>query len=274
MAQTIQGRTTTNAPVHPRATRRAPWPIAFYRSAVGKKWVMAVSGVILLLFVLGHMIGNLKLYLSKQEIDLYGEALRDMPGHLLPRTVLLWSIRVVLILAFAVHIHAAYALTRMNRRARHVGYQSPRDYVAADFASRTMRWTGVIVLAFLAFHLADLTWGAANGSHFLRGDPYNNLVYSFRRPVVAAFYIVANLALGIHIFHGAWSMFQSLGVNNPRYNTARRRFAQGFAAVIVLANISFPIAVQAHLVNLRCPGEKPPTASCPTSTNQATAVKG
>src|SRR4029079_7765250 len=249
------------APIRPRPTR-GPAIVRFYRSAVGKKWVMAITGVILMGFVLAHMIGNLKLYLSKEEINLYGEPPRDMPGHLLPRTVLLWSIRIVLILAFVLHIHAAYALTRMNRRARPVGYQAPREYVAANFASRTMRWTGVIVLAFLAFHLADLTWGAANGSRFLRGDPYNNLVFSFRRPVVAILYVVANLALGIHILHGAWSLFQSLGINNPRFNKARLRFAQGFAAVIVLANISFPIAVQLHVVEPECPGQEPPTAVC------------
>jgi succinate dehydrogenase / fumarate reductase cytochrome b subunit len=258
--------------VQPKPKRRAPWPIEFYRSAVGKKWVMAVSGIILLGFVLTHMLENLKLYLGKQEIDLYAEALRDMPGHLLPRTVLLWSIRVVLIAAFVLHIHAAYALTRMNRRARPVGYQAPREYVAANFASRTMRWTGVIVLAFLAFHLADLTWGAANGSHFVRGDPYDNLIFSFRRPVVAVFYVIANLALGIHIYHGAWSLFQSLGINNPRFNQARRRFAQGFAAVIVLGNISFPIAVQAHLVTPKCPSQRPPTATCPASGNSTSAA--
>jgi len=140
MAQTIEGGTPGVAgisprAVHPRPNRRAPWPIEFYRSAVGKKWVMAVSGVVLLGFVFAHMIGNLKFYLSKQEIDLYGEALRDMPGHLLPRTVLLWSIRIVLILAFVLHIHAAYALTRMNRRARPVGYQAPREYVAEKLQS-------------------------------------------------------------------------------------------------------------------------------------------
>src|SRR6476659_5855041 len=123
MAQTIAGGTPKSSapagavprqppPVRNRVSRRAPWPVEFYRSAVGKKWVMAVSGVVLLGFVLAHLIGNLKFYLSKQEIDLYGEALRDMPGHLLPRTVLLWSIRIVLLAAFAFHIHAAYSLTR------------------------------------------------------------------------------------------------------------------------------------------------------------------
>ena len=125
-----------------------------------------------------------------------------------------------------------------------------------------MRWTGVIILAFLVFHLMDLTWGNAN-PHFLRGDPYNNLVYSFRRPAVAFVYIVANMALALHLYHGIWSMFQSLGITNPRYNTLRRRFAQGFAALILVGNVSFPIAVQLHAVDLKCPGTKPPTAACP-----------
>ena len=164
------------------------------------------------------------------------------------------------------HIHSAIGLTVINRKARPAAdrYQSKRDYVAADYASRTMRWTGVIILAFLAFHLMDLTWGNAN-PHFLRGDPYNNLVYSFRRPLIAIVYVVANMALALHLYHGVWSMFQSLGINNPRYNKLRRRFAQGFAAVILIGNVSFPVAVQLHAVKLKCPGSKP-TATCPHDT--------
>ena len=198
------------------ATRRRPWPVEFYRSAVGKKWVMAVTGLIGLGFIVGHMIGNLKLYLSREEIDLYGEALRDFPKHLLPRTVFLWTLRIVLIVALVLHVHCAYSLTRMNQKARPVRYQSKRDYSVANYASRTMRWSGVIVLLFIVFHLLDLTWGGG-GADFQRGDPYNNLVRSFDRPLVAAVYVIANLALGLHLYHGAWSMFQSLGVNNPRY---------------------------------------------------------
>ena len=226
---------------------------------------MAVTGIILLGFILAHMIGNLKLYLSKEEINLYGEALRDMPGHLLPRTVLLWSIRVVLTLAFIFHIHSAIGLTRINRKARPAAdrYQSKRDYVAADYASRTMRFTGVFVLLFLIFHLMDLTWGNAN-SQFLRGDPYNNLVYSLQRPAVAGVYIVANIALAFHLYHGAWSMFQSMGITNPRYNTLRRRFAQGLAAFMLIGNLSFPVAVQLHMVTLQCPHTEPATAVCKT----------
>jgi succinate dehydrogenase / fumarate reductase cytochrome b subunit len=156
--------------------------------------------------------------------------------------VFLWIIRMGLIVSFPLHIHAAYSLTRMNHRARPANYAGSREYIAASFASRTMRWTGVIVGLYVLFHLADLTWGTLNGD-FVRGDAYNNLVASFERPAVTAIYLVANIALGIHIFHGAWSMFQSLGLNNPRFNEWRRRFAQGFAALIVLGNVSFPIAI-------------------------------
>ena len=111
-----------------------------------------------------------------------------------------------------------------------------------------MRWSGVIVLLYLAFHLADLTAGWLN-PHYVRGDAYNNLVHSLERPAVAALYIVANLALGIHIFHGAWSLFQSLGLNNPRFNRWRLYFARSFAAIIVIGNLSFPILVQANVLS-------------------------
>ena len=250
------------APIRTRSTQGLPI-LRFYRSAVGKKWVMAITGVILMGFVLAHMIGNLKLYLSKEEINLYGEALRNMPGALLPRTVLLWTIRIVLIGAFVFHIHSAIGLTLINRRARPPAdrYQSKRDYIAADYASRTMRWTGIIILAFLVFHLMDLTWGNAN-SQFVRGDPYNNLVISFRRVPVAIVYALANIALAFHLYHGTWSMFQSMGFTNPRYNALRRRFAQGFAAIILIGNVSFPIAVQLHAVKPECPHSIPTTAPC------------
>ena len=137
MAQTMRASTPV---VRAPSSRRTPWPLAFYRSAVGKKWVMALSGVVLMGFVISHLIGNLKLYLGRGEINLYGEALRDMPGHLLPRTVLLWTIRVVLIGAFVAHIHAAWGTWRMSQKARGQ-YQSPRDWLAANYASRTMRWS-------------------------------------------------------------------------------------------------------------------------------------
>jgi len=238
---------TTGAPI-PRA-RRQGHPLAnFWHSAVGKKWVMALSGIALLGFVLAHMVGNLKLYLGAEHLDEYAEWLRTLGEPALPRTVLLWGMRIGLIVAFVLHIVAAAQLTRMNWTARPVRYQAPRDYVAANFASRTMRWTGVIIALFLIFHLLDLTWGQANPD-FVRGDVYDNLIASFERVPVAIIYIVANLALAFHIFHGAWSMFQSLGWNNPRFNSWRRSFAIAFALVIGIGNVSMPLLVVTGVVS-------------------------
>jgi succinate dehydrogenase / fumarate reductase cytochrome b subunit len=237
------------APVHRKSRRPAPWPVEFYRSAVGKKWVMALTGIMLMGYVFVHMVGNLKVYLGAEEVNHYGEFLRELLVPLLPRTVTLWLLRLGLIAAFVFHIHAAYALTRMNRQARaEGGYVSPRDYRAANAASRSMRMTGVVILLFLIWHLADLTWGTVNPD-FERGDVYRNLVASFERPAVSAIYIVANVALGLHLFHGAWSMFQSLGLNNPRWNSWRRGFAAGFAAVVMVGNLSFPIAVLTGVIS-------------------------
>lgn len=241
----------------PSAGRKLPWPVEFYKSAVGKKWVMAITGIVLLGFVLAHMIGNLKVYIGflpaegAYEIDIYGEALRSLFFPILPEYVALWLLRIGLIVAFGLHLHSAYTLTVMNRRARQVDYQGPRNYLAADYASRTMRWTGIIVLLYLAWHLADFTWGI-NGiapSGWEQGAIYDNFIASFSRVPVAVLYIVANLALGVHIYHGAWSMFQSLGVNNPKFNAWRRYFAIAFAAVIVIGNVSFPIAVLTGIVS-------------------------
>lgn len=231
-------------------TRPRPhtWALEFYSSAIGKKAVMAVSGIILLGFVLTHMIGNLKIYQDAGHMNAYGEYLRTIGEPILPHTGFLWILRSVLILAFALHIHAAFSLTMMNRRARPTNYKGGRNYAAANYAARTMRWSGVIVGAFVLFHLMDLTWGTANPD-FVRGEPYQNLVASFQRTPVAIVYIVANLLLGVHIFHGAWSMFQSLGWNNPRFNPWRRWFAVGFAALIVVGNVSFPVAVMLGIVD-------------------------
>jgi succinate dehydrogenase / fumarate reductase cytochrome b subunit len=236
----------TGAPI-PRPRHRGHPLLNFWRSAVGKKWVMALSGIALLGFVFAHMVGNLKVYLGAGHLNEYAEWLRTFGEPVLPRTVLLWGLRIGLIGAFVLHIVAAYQLTRMNQKSRS-GYQAPRDYVAANFASRTMRWTGVIVALFLIFHLADLTWGSANPD-FVRGDVYDNLFASFERVPVAIFYIVANLALAFHIFHGAWSMFQSLGWNNPRFNIYRRYFAAAFALVIGVGNVSMPLLIVTGVVS-------------------------
>jgi succinate dehydrogenase / fumarate reductase cytochrome b subunit len=234
------------APV-PARRFRTPFVVEFYRSAIGKKWVMAVTGVIGMGYVVAHMVGNLHVFEGPEQVNRYGEWLREMFDPPFPRTFTLWMLRSVLVVAVVLHIHAAYALTRMNRRARPVGYQSRRDYVAVNFASRTMRWSGVIVGLFIVYHLLDLTVGASNPG-YTRGNVYRNVVASFEQWPVALVYIAANLALGLHLYHGAWSLFQSVGWNNPRFNQWRRSFATVFAIVVTGGFISVPIAVLAGVV--------------------------
>ncbi|CAN5881730.1 succinate dehydrogenase cytochrome b subunit [soil metagenome] len=232
----------------PEAVRYSMWPLEFYRSALGKKYVMALTGIAWMGYVFAHMVGNLKMYLGPESLNTYSEWLRESLLYpILPHHVMLWILRLGLIAALALHVHAAWSLTRMNRKARPVKYQTARDYIAADFAARTMRWTGIIVLLFIGYHLADLTWGWVNPG-FVRGEVYRNVVASLSNPIVALFYLAANAALGVHLYHGAWSLFQSLGINSPRFNPWRRLFAIAFAAITVGGNLSFPIAVQLGIV--------------------------
>jgi succinate dehydrogenase / fumarate reductase, cytochrome b subunit len=188
------------------------------------------------------MVGNLKMYQGAHALNVYGETLRELLYPLLPRTLFLWIVRIGLILAFAFHIHAAASLTMMNRRANAGGYRSKRDWQAANGASRSMRLTGIVILLFLVWHLSDFTWGFVNPD-FVRGDVYRNVQASLTNAVPAAIYVLANIALAVHLYHGAWSLFQSLGLNNPKYNSWRRSFALGFAALIALGNLSFPLTV-------------------------------
>ncbi len=243
--------TVARGPAKPgsRAKRKAPFPVELYRSALGKKYIMAITGIMLIGFVVAHMVGNLKMYLGPDELNHYGHFLRELLVPLLPRTWALWGLRIGLIVAFALHIHAAYSLTRMNHAARTVKYQSSRDYIAANWASRTMRYTGVIFAIFLVWHLFDLTF-TGTGATFVRGFAYENLAESLSRIPVALLYIVGNLALGVHLFHGIWSLFQSLGWSNPRFNAWRRNIAATIAGIVVVGNVSFPIAVLAGVVSI------------------------
>ncbi|MGI9528600.1 MAG: succinate dehydrogenase cytochrome b subunit [Acidimicrobiia bacterium] len=246
--------TTTERPdVHQR-TRWQDWLGGFFSSSVGLKWLMAITGIGLLLYVLAHMIGNLKVFLGmndlgEYEIDLYGEALRDLGGHLVPEESILWLFRIGLLAAFVIHIGASSALTKRNWDARGTDrYDAQRDYAAANYASRTMRWSGTIILLFTLFHIADLTLGWANPD-FEHGAVYHNIVASLSNPIVAIFYLVAQAALAFHIFHGAWSMFQSLGIVNPKYKTFRKYFAVGFAALIFIGNCAIIVGVWTGVVS-------------------------
>ena len=240
--------TTERRPNVHRRQRWEDWLGGFFSSSVGLKWLMAITGIGLLLYVLAHMIGNLKMFQGAYEggeyaIDLYGEALRNLGGDLVPHESVLWIFRVGLFLAFVIHIGASAALTKRNWDARGSDrYEAQRHYAAANYASRTMRWGGIIILLFLLYHLADLTFGWANPD-FVYGAIYDNVVASLSRPPVAILYLVAQVALAFHIYHGGWSLFQSLGFVNPRYSVWRRYFAIGFAALIFIGNTAIILAV-------------------------------
>ena len=218
------------------------------RSAVGLKAVMAVSGILLFGFVLAHMAGNLKLYQGPAKMNAYAEWLREIGYPAVPHSGVLWILRLGLLVAVALHVSSAWRLTVRNRAAR-PGRHGPEP-VQATYAARTMRWGGVILLLFVLYHLAHFTWGwRFVHPEFVAGDVYHNVVAGFSVWWVSAFYIVAQVALGFHLYHGLWSMFQSLGWNHPRYNAWRRKFAAAFALVVSGANISFPLAVLSGLVS-------------------------
>jgi succinate dehydrogenase / fumarate reductase cytochrome b subunit len=219
---------------------------ALTHTLIGKKVVMAVSGVILLGFVLGHMVGNLKVFQGPEHFDAYAEGLRTVGAPLFGRGQLLWAVRLVLLVAVVLHIAAAWAVTRASWAARPEGYHALR-LVETTYAARTMRWGAGIILLFVIFHLLDLTFGRVNPS-FVPGDPYHNVIATFGRVPVALGYIVAMAALCLHLYHGIESACQTLGFDHPRYNVWRRRIALGFSLVVAGGFIAVPVAVLAGVV--------------------------
>jgi len=217
----------------------------FLDSSVGKKVVMAVTGIVLFGFVTVHMLGNLQAYMGAEPMNHYAELLQTMihgKG--------IWVFRAVMITSVVAHGWAALSLTLANRAARPVGYRA-QQLQAATFASRTMRWTGVILGLFIVFHILHLTTGQIHpGGEFVKGKAFENLVTGLQVGWVAAFYIVAQACLGFHMWHGVWSLTQTLGWAHPRYDKLRRRFAYVMAILVAGFNISFPIAILTGIIHL------------------------
>jgi succinate dehydrogenase / fumarate reductase cytochrome b subunit len=211
-------------------------PITFWQSTNGKKVVMAVTGVMMFGFVVGHMLGNLQMYEAPEHINAYGHFLHSI-GELL------WLERGVMLLAIALHITATIQLALRSKAARPIGY-SRRQAINSSYASRTMYWSGPIVLAFIIFHLLQFTAGYIHPqSQFIAGDVYHNVVAGFQVWWVSAWYIFAICLLGHHLSHGLWSMFQSVGLAHPRISPYLRNAARTVALVIVVGYISIPISV-------------------------------
>lgn len=203
---------------------------------------MAITGLIGFGFVIGHMIGNLQAFPflgGAHALNAYAANLRKLGG-------LLYLARFILLAAVVIHIVAAYQLTQMSLKNRPLNYErwTPRG---SDYASRTMRWSGPILLLFIIYHLMHFTFGNVH-PNFQEGDVYANVVNGFSIWYVSAFYIAAMVALALHLFHGVWSMFQTLGLNNPTCNRILHRFSVISAIVISLGNISIPVAVLAGYI--------------------------
>ena len=215
-----------------------------YRSTLGRKMVMAVTGLMLVGFVVAHMLGNLLVFVGPEELNEYGKFLQHGTHGLI------WGARGGLLLAVLLHIWAAVSLTRSNRAARKQGYQYKLEKQKTTYAAITLRYGGFVLFCFIVYHLAHFTFGVGH-PEFVRGQVYNNVVHGFQVPVVSIFYIVAMLALGLHLYHGIWSGLQTLGINNPQFNLLRKRLALAIATIVVLGNCAIPIAVLTKLVELQ-----------------------
>jgi succinate dehydrogenase / fumarate reductase cytochrome b subunit len=209
----------------------------FYESTVFKKAVMAVTGLILFAFVIGHLVGNLQVFEGPEKMDAYGRFLRIEP-------VLLWAVRLGLLASVLLHILMTVQLALLKRKARPAGYIK-KDNSHSSYASRTMYWSGPIIAAFVIYHILHLTLGVAQPDAFSEGHPYANLVHGFQNPLISGFYILAMLLLCLHLYHGVFSMFQSLGANHPVYTPLLRKFAALISIAIAIGYISIPIAAMA-----------------------------
>jgi succinate dehydrogenase / fumarate reductase cytochrome b subunit len=206
---------------------------------IGKKLVVVVTGVMLVVYVIGHLLGNLQIYLGAEQLNAYA---RFLHSHI----ALLWTARVVLGAAVVLHIWSSFLLWLDKRRARPIGYVK-KDDVPASYASRTMMWSGPIIAAFVVFHILHLTTGSVglgvqepeNGQFFA----YQNVIAGFQHPAVSIAYIVAIVLLTMHLYHGMWSMFQSLGISHPRYTPLVKWAAHVVAVLLAAGYISIPLYV-------------------------------
>ena len=230
----------------------------FWQSTIGKKVVMAVTGIIGILFVIGHMTGNLLMFKGQDAMHEYALLLRtSMP--------LLWAVRIALLAAVLLHIVAAYQLTMRSRTARPDGY-AKRNPQVTTFAARTIKWGGVLLLVFIVYHILHMTLGTVH-PQFTHLDPYNNLSIGFRNPLVVAFYLLAMAALALHLYHGSWAVVRTLGAGRPTVHPLRRKIALVIAVIVAIGFAIIPIAAVAGLFP-----EGPPLPVDPEHASAASAA--
>ena len=227
------------------ATTTLDRPLRFYEATIGKKVVMAVTGCILFLFVAGHTIGNLQVYIGSEQLNHYAEMLQSLHG-------MLWVVRGVMLVTVILHIIMAIQLWLINRRARPMNYIR-QGWVQASFASRTQIYSGLLVGAFIVYHLLHFTIGHAylQLQNLPDGniDVYAHVIQGFQQVAASIVYIVAMICLGFHLSHGVWSMFQSVGINHPRLTPCLQKFAVVIAILIAVATISIPVSVMAGIIS-------------------------
>jgi len=219
-----------------------------YGSSIGKKVCMALSGLLLFGFSVVHMLGTLKAFQGREAFNGYSVFLREVGYPVLPHTGVLWLTRFALLAAVSIHIVSALLLWKQSREARKVGYRSEVSQVFS-YASRTMRWGGIIILLFIVFHVLHLTTGTFHPD-FGHGSPYDNLVLGFQSLPVVAFYLLATGALALHLYHGVWSMFATMGSQNPKVQRVRRSFAAVSAIAIFAGYAIIPVAILAGIITL------------------------
>jgi succinate dehydrogenase / fumarate reductase cytochrome b subunit len=226
------------------APTRGAWLREFWRSSVGKKQIVAVTGAVLVLYVVSHMFGNLKVFqgpgTGSGSIDAYGEFLRTVGEPVIPREGLLWAVRVFLLAAFAIHVVAVAQLAGRNRAARPVGRRPP--VIKRSISTRTMQVGGVFLLVFVVFHILHFTTGTIDPGEFTQGAVYGNLDRAFQHPGFVIIYVAAALALGLHLRHAVWSFFQTGGWDKPNRNPTFRRLSTLTAVVVAGGFMAVPIA--------------------------------
>jgi succinate dehydrogenase / fumarate reductase, cytochrome b subunit len=223
------------------APTRGAWVREYWRSSVGKKQIVALTGAILILFVITHMLGNLKAFQSDaRAIDLYGEYLRTIGEPVLPKNGALWALRVILLLAFVVHVVAVAQLGARNRAARPVGHRPA--VIRRTFSTRTMQLGGVILLLFVVFHVLHFTTGTIDPGAFESGAVFDNMNAAFDNVWFTAIYVVSVVALGFHLRHAVWSFFQTNGWDKPNRNPAFRRLSDAIAIGVTVGFAAVPLA--------------------------------
>jgi len=213
---------------------------ALWTSSVGKKAVMAVTGLIMLAYLVTHVLANLLIFQGPEKINAYSRFLHGTGGAL-------WAARLVLLAAVGLHIVAAVQLASRRRAARPIGYAAGRESQVSTLASRTIRWGGALILVFLVYHILHFTLGTVHAS-FVDGDPYHNVVTGFSNPLVVLFYEVALVAVGLHLYHGIWSSGRSLGLSSPSPQPLRRQLALALSLMVWAGFTIIPIAVYAGVI--------------------------